>query len=58
MTSGPSLYYTEFGSYDCQTNFHLIKPLKEIKKINKKLRLLVFVKLNSIQIIAIDFEYF
>ena len=32
MISGPSLYYNEFGSYDFQTNFHLIKPLKEIKK--------------------------
>ena len=30
MSSGPSLYYDGFGSYEFQTTFHLIKTLKEI----------------------------
>ena len=42
MSSGPSLYYDGFGSYDFQTNFHLIKPLKEIKKKEQKIALLYY----------------
>ena len=32
MSTGPSLYYDGYGSYDCPKNFLPIKPLKEVKK--------------------------
>ena len=32
MSTGPSSYYDEYGSYDCPKNVLSIKPLKEIKK--------------------------
>ena len=35
MSTGPSLYYDGYGSYDCPKKFFLIKPLKEVKKIKK-----------------------
>ena len=31
MSTGPSLYYDGYGSYDCPHNFYLIKPLEEVK---------------------------
>ena len=32
MSTGPSLYYDGYGSYDCPKKFLSIKPLKEVKK--------------------------
>ena len=36
ISSGPSLYYDGFGSYDFKKNVHSIKPVKEIKKNKQK----------------------
>ena len=35
MSNGPSLDYDGYSSYDCPKKVLLIKPLKEVKKINK-----------------------
>ena len=32
MSTGPSLYYDGYGSYDCPKTLLAIKPLKEVKK--------------------------
>ena len=32
MSTGPSLYYDGYGSYDCPKKFLTIKPLKEVEK--------------------------
>ena len=32
MSTGPSLYYEGYGSYDCPKNFLTIKLLKEVEK--------------------------
>ena len=34
MSTGLSVYYDGYGSYDCLQNFLLIKPLKEVEKKN------------------------
>ena len=33
MSTGSSLYYKGYGSYDCPKNFLTIKPLKEVEKM-------------------------
>ena len=33
MSTGSSVYYDGYSSYDCPKNFLEIKPLKEVKKI-------------------------
>ena len=38
MSTGSTVYYDEYGSYDCFKNFLPIKPLKEFKKkLNKQI---------------------
>ena len=37
MSTRPRLYYDGFGSQYFPNNFYLIKPLKEVEKINKNI---------------------
>ena len=38
MSTGSTVYYDGYGSYDCPKKFLPIKPLKEVKKkLNKKI---------------------
>ena len=39
MRIGPSSYYDGYGNYDYPENFLPIKPLKEVKKMHKKMSL-------------------
>ena len=43
MSTGPSSYYDEYGSYDCPKKFRSIKLFKEVKK---KIKICVSRELN------------
>ena len=47
MSTGPSLYYDGYGSYDCPKNVLPIKPLKEVKKKNASLENLITKKRST-----------